>query len=225
MRDCGRASDIFDFLCDRLEFRRRLNYGGSRLPAVRVQMEQIRMRLEKFAPLQAQRANDGWKIVATEKFIEHAMVVDGQPFIIRGTIDRVDIHEQSNEVEIWDYKSADAGDSPDRKHRNKNGWFDLQLPLYRHLARDIEELKGRDLESAGLGYVVLPRELAKCRFEKANWGPELLKSADQEAHRIIRQIRQGTFWPPNRQPPQFSEKFGGICQDNVFERFDTEAVQ
>ena len=224
IRDSNNAEEILDYLFQRLEFRKRLNYGGSRLPAVRVQIEQIKLRLQKFAPLQAQRAADGWKILSTEQYIEHGMLVDDEPFVIRGTIERVDIHAVSGAVEIWDYKSADAGDSPDKKHRNKKGWFDLQLPLYRHLAKEIKELADADLKSAGLGYVVLPRELDKCRFEKAYWNAELLQSADDEARRIIRQIRQGNFWPPNRQPPEYSEKFGGICQDNVFERFDTETV-
>ena len=187
-------------------------------------MEQIKLRLEQFAPLQAQRAIDGWKILATETYVEHDLLVDKEPFVIRGTIDRVDIHSETGAVEIWDYKSADGGDSPDKKHRNKKGWFDLQLPLYRHLAKEIEALADTDLDSAGLGYVVLPRELEKCRFDKAQWSPELLKTADEEACRIVRQIRQGNFWPPNRQPPEYSEKFGGICQDNVFERFNTEAT-
>ena len=225
LRDSQNTEEILLFLNERLSFRERLNYGGSRLPAVRVQIEQIKSRLARFAPLQAQRAIDGWKILATETYIEHGMIVDDEPFIIRGTIDRVDVHSQTGEVEIWDYKSADAGDSPDRKHRNKNVWIDLQLPLYRHLAKEIMELDGRDIDGAKLGYVVLPRELDKSRFEQAKWSGEQLEQADEEARRIIRKVREGKFWPPRRQPPEYSEKFGGICQDNVFERYDAEAVQ
>ena len=225
LRDSENADEILDYLCNRLQMRERMNYGGSRLPAVRVQIEQIRLRLQQFAPLQAQRAVDGWRILTTERYIRHSMMVDGEPFEIRGTIDRVDIHAKTGAVEIWDYKSGDGGESPDRKHRNRSGWIDLQLPLYRHLATEIDELSDKGLEDAGLGYVVLPRDKDKCRFDKANWNREMLDEADEVAQRIIREVRAGKFWPPRRQPPEYSEIFGGICQDNVFERFDTEAVQ
>ena len=225
LRDSENADEIFAYLSERLYFRERLNYGGSRLPAVRVQIEQIKLRLRQFAPLQAQRAADGWRILSTEQYVEHAMLVDDEPFVIRGTIDRIDFHDAMGTVEIWDYKSADGGESPDRKHRNKQGWIDLQLPLYRHLAKEVTALAEHDIESARLGYVVLPRELDKCRFELANWSSEQLQQADDEARRIIRQVRSSRFWPPNRQPPEFSEQFGGICQDNVFERFATEVAQ
>ena len=81
------------------------------------------------------QASDGWRIVAVEQYREHEMLVDGSPFTIRGTIDRVDVNEQlGGKIAIWDYKTSDAGKSPAAVHYSKSkGWTDLQLPLYRYL--------------------------------------------------------------------------------------------
>jgi hypothetical protein len=178
--------------------------------------------LKKFAPRQAERARQGWRIVSVEQRIDHELTVDGAPFRIRGTIDRIDIHDSSNQIAIWDYKTSDRGDSPDRVHRDGKGWKDLQLPLYRHLAADIEELQPLDLNRVELGYILLPRDLSKVRYETARWTSEQLAEADQLADEIVRKIRAGEFWPPARIAPIYSEDFSAICQDAVFEH-DTTA--
>ena len=58
----------------------------------------------------------------------------------------------------------------------------------------------------------------------AKWNGQQLQEADELAFDIIRQIRNGNFWPPERKPPQYSEVFAAICQDDVFERQDYSLV-
>ena len=213
---------IIKFFDDRLNHRYQLKYNGSRLPAVRIQIEQLRLRLHAFAPIQARQASEGWKIVSAEEFKVHPLIVDGQPFNLRGTIDRIDIHEEYGKVAVWDYKTSDQGKSPNEVHYPRKIWKDLQLPLYRHLAKEISAIDGFDLSKMQIGFILLPRELTKVGFSRAYWSEAELHEADQQAFEIIRQIRSGDFWEPVAQPPQYSEDFAAICQDNVFERFSLD---
>lgn len=222
IRNSTDAQRISDFLDERLNQRFQQKYHGSRLPAVRIQIEQLRLRLRAFAPLQAKQAADGWQIVSAEEFKLHDLDVDGQPFTLRGTIDRVDVHPDRQEVAIWDYKTADRGLTPNEYHYSGKKWKDLQLPLYRHLAKEIDAIKDFDLSKLRLGYVLLPRELDKVGFAPAYWTEEQLQAADEKAFEIIREIRTGRFWEPVARPPQFSEIFAAICQDQIFEKYYPE---
>ena len=114
------------------------------------------------------------------------------------------------------------GDSPNAVHRNKTGWKDLQLPLYRHLAKEISALTGLDLSRVQLGYILLPRELNKTGFSVASWTEDKLAEADELMRTIIRGVRTEKFWPPASRAPKYSEKFAAICQDAVFEKYSIE---
>jgi hypothetical protein len=85
------------------------------------------------------------------------------------------------------------------------------LPLYRHLAAGM----GID-GSPQLAYVVLPKDTGKIDILVAGWTEEELKSADEKAAEVIHKVRNQEFWPPAESPPDFSEDFAPICQDNQF---------
>jgi RecB family exonuclease len=181
------------------------------LPAVDVQIEQLRLRLHAFADWQARWAADGWRILHAEAVIEDGrapLIVDGQPMFLRARIDRVDVNENTGRAVIFDYKTSDKGKSPDETHRTKDQWIDLQLPLYRHLAAALN-IEG----PVDLGYIVLPKTLGEANGHLATWTEAELASADEAAAKVVRGIRGGIFWPPQSPPPAFSEKFGPICQD------------
>ncbi|MCH2181866.1 MAG: PD-(D/E)XK nuclease family protein [Mariniblastus sp.] len=218
-RDSVDPEEIAAFLSTALDKWQKIRYRGSRLPAVRIQVEQLRYRFERFAELQAEQARQGWRIVAVEQYREHELLVDGRPFTIRGTIDRVDVNDRlGGKVAIWDYKTSDAGKSPAAAHYSSDrGWVDLQLPLYRHLASQIEALQGYDLEVPSLGYIKLPKSVKETKFETADWDAGQLGDADRQAEELIRSLQQGVFWPPVATPPRYSEAWSGICQDHVFE--------
>ncbi len=225
LSDCRESTDpqqIYDFLNSQLEQFAGELYGGSRLPAVRIQIEQLRLRLDRFSSEQAQRRKAGWRIVSTEELLEHDFDVDGEPFRIRGKIDRVDQHEHTGQVAVWDYKSSDKGDPPDVVHyaKRKKQWKDLQLPLYRHLVKEVSAVAGADFSDVLMGYILLPKKLDDIGFYEAPWTADQLGSADETARQIMRKLRQAEFWPPNPNPPQYAEEVAAICQDNVFEKFE-----
>ncbi len=220
LRDSANDRLIFEFLAGELDEQARQLFSKSRLPAVRIQMQQLRHRLERFSVAQANHRRQGWRIVSTEELLEHALDVDGQIFTITGKIDRVDQHEATGQVAIWDYKTSDKGEGPYKSHKTRKKWKDLQLPLYRHLVKEVAAVRNANLQNITLGYVLLSKSLDDIKFERAEFKPEELKEADELAFDCIRKIRKGLYWPPEELPPQFSEDFAGICQDHVFEKFD-----
>lgn len=191
--------------------------------AVRVQIEQARLRLRAFADWQAMRSDAGWKIVYSEAFDEQLKIdwdVDGTPIGLRGRIDRIDYHPKERTLAILDYKTGDTARPPDKVHRNRGEWVDLQLPLYRHLYHALLPLPIGDVRKDGveLGYITLPKDAAGVNARLAEWTPDELKAADAEAFRVIRDLRAGKFWPPNETPPAFEDEFSAICQDQALGR-------
>jgi hypothetical protein len=193
-------------------------YNGSCLPAVLLQVEQLRMRLDALAARQAERTAAGWRIVHTEipgpDDPDTEFNVDGEPIILRGRIDRIDRHEDTGRMVILDYKSSDSARAPEQVHRRrKTEWVDLQLPLYRHLARSF------DVQApVQLGYVLLPKDTSKVAFAFADWTEDELQGADEVARDVVRGIRQQRFWRPTEPAPDFYEEFAAICQDGVIGR-------
>lgn len=192
-------------------------FGSHPLPAVLVQIEQLRWRLRAFAEKQAEWAAQGWCIefveTGTSRHNGAPLIVDGEPMWLTGRIDRIDVHRTTGQRVILDYKTSDEGKSPESTHRPRQDWLDLQLPLYRHLAAALQ-ITG----SIQMGYVVLPKDTRATQFLLANWRTEDLDAADEIARDVVRRIRREEFWPPASQPPAFSEDFAAICQDAVRDR-------
>jgi RecB family exonuclease len=200
------------------------NYGDDRLPAVNVQVEQLRLRLRAFADWQAQWTAQGWRIVRAEARVNGRtapLVVDGEPVYLRARIDRVDVHESTGRCVIFDYKTSDSAKTPEQAHRaRRSRWIDLQLPLYRHLAPA--------LDIAGpveLGYIVLPKDLRHVGHHLAEWGQGDLAAADEAAADVVRSIRRGVYYPPAVPPPDFAEEFARICGDGQFGKLATEEIE
>lgn len=182
-------------------------FGSGPLPAVRVQVQQLRMRLAAFAEWQARWAAEGWTIHDRElEFtIENGVTLDGAALPITGRIDRIDFNERTGAWAILDYKTSDAAKTPDETHRRDEQWIDLQLPLYRHLAAKLN-VTG----DVRLGYVLLPRDPAKVGEAMATWSEEELWEADDVARRVIAAVVEEEFYPPTGDPPEYDD-FAEIC--------------
>ncbi len=190
--------------------------------AVRVQIEQARLRLWAFADWQAARSQAGWHIVYSEDFEQQLKLpwsVDDLPIGLRGRIDRIDYHPGERALCILDYKTGDTAHAPDQVHRRRGEWVDLQLPLYRHLYQSITLPIG-DVREGGvqLGYINLPKDPTAIGERIAEWTKDELLDADEQARRVIRSLRAREFWPPNETPPTFADEFSAICQDNSLGR-------
>ena len=205
---------ISTFLNDALDQAIRKQYGTDPLFPIHVQVEQIRHRLNAFADWQAKWAQDGWQIKYTEfgygNNVDFSMN-DGTTIQLRGRIDRVDFHEASGRWVIFDYKTSDSGNSPDKTHRKSGEWVDLQLPLYRHLAKPLK-VEG-DVQ---LGYITLPRTVTQVGDQIADWTESDLQAADEVTRETARKIMNEEFWVELERLPNWYDDFAGICQDGVF---------
>lgn len=200
---------IREYFRRRLSVRAALHYGRDAMPAVRVQLDQLRDRLDALARWQASWAQHGWQIHEAEREIaedQACLEVDGEPFYLTGRIDRLDVHRETGAIVLFDYKTAEQGAGPAETHLERGRWVELQLPLYRHLARALGYVG-----PIRLGYILVPKDVSKVGSRLADWDESSLAAADAAAFAVVRAIRQNRFWPPAIRPPIFDD-FAAICQ-------------
>jgi len=165
--------------------------------AVGVQVEFARARLREVARVQAERREEGWRIGYAEWEPEGGELVwesAGGAIGLRGRIDRIDVHESTGRIAILDYKTGDHAGEPAGEHLVGNRWKDFQLPLYRHLASILPEVR-EALESGkvDLGYFSIPRRAQDVGVLIAEWDRGILADADRAAASVVAAVRAGDF--------------------------------
>ena len=187
---------------------------GSRV-AVRVQVEQLRERLQRFAEQQADEARKGWRICRDriEQGYEATVEVDGEPFTLTGRIDRIDRHPDLG-YRLLDYKTAEGGDDPHRTHRRGERWVDLQLPVYLDLVRPT------GIDRAELGYFNLAKSVKDSGVKPVTWNEDDLGDAATTRDEVIRGLRAQRFWPPSDDLPQWDDPFVRVAADRAVDRPD-----
>jgi hypothetical protein len=196
--------EIANFLVETLRALGADVYGQRPWPAVQLQLQQLELRLQRFARLQAKRRAAGWRIHAVEWGPEGDtmdLVVDGEAIQLKGRIDRIDYHEGRNEWAVWDYKTGDSIKKPESAHRRRDGtWIDLQLPLYEFLVSELlDGARPREL-----GYIAIGRDENSLGFWNAkDWrrpkdecdnSDEALDKGLDVAMDIVRTIRAGDIF-------------------------------
>ncbi len=217
LADATDAAVIDAFLSERLDAHAGGRFGRSPRPAVRVQVEQLRPRLSRFADTQAAEARNGWRIRTDliEKRREAVITLDGQPFTVVGTIDRID-HHPDHGFRVLDYKTSDTATPPDKTHRKQGEWVDLQLPLYRTLL----EPMGITVGPSAMGYINLSKsaESKASAVVLAEWTEADLAEADAVRDAVIRGVRGNVFWPPSEDPPTYDDAFTRLAADRALDR-------
>jgi ATP-dependent helicase/nuclease subunit B len=192
------------------------NYGAV-FPAVRLQVEQLRLRLRTFAVHQARRVAGGWTTVAVEYGTPDGGVplpVDGAEFRVTGRIDRIDYHAATGAWAVFDYKTGEGGAGPDAVHRKRGEWVDLQLPLYRHILPHVVDGDGNRAFTARpgvvgnpaapgaadvtgvdvrLGYILLCGNPDEIRFAEVEWTRQELDAAMDAAREVVAIIRRNVY--------------------------------
>ncbi len=207
LRAEGRADRLTRGLVERLDEVVRREFGTRLLPSVRVQIAQLRTRLEALAQVEARERNTGWEVVAVEAAVPDEGVpfpVDDDTVFLTGRVDRVDRHPELG-VRLLDYKSSETAGDPDEQHRTRRErrWTDLQLPLYRHLAPYLRglDLRESSVTSVAMGYFNVPRALGKIGIRMAEWVPDELESADEAARSALRPLLAGKPIRPDPDAP------------------------
>jgi inactivated superfamily I helicase/RecB family exonuclease len=210
------AEAIHEFLAAALSTIATETYGSERMMAIEIQLKQAEVRLRAFAAWEAEWARQGWRIVHTEVSSSEGVefdLGDGRSIRLKGRIDRIDCHEETGAWTIFDYKTGESSESPDKAHRSGDDWHDLQLPLYRHLAAPLG-VTG----DVRLGYIRLPRDTNQVGALIAEWTADDLAQADDVARDVARRILNGEYWQVLDQPPGTLDEFDPICQEGVFDR-------
>jgi ATP-dependent helicase/nuclease subunit B len=219
----------------------RLRFGAQPLPAVRLQIEQLRARFGGFARWQAGWVAQGWRIERAEAVPAGdgvAFDVDGVPILLRGKIDRVDRNDRTGEWCVLDYKTSEGGVGPDEAHRRGRAgakvWVDLQLPLYRRLVPALQASDGGSLvpgeaqESVRVGYVLLSRDAEATGEAFAEWTVEELTEAEEVARGVVRFLRKNHFvfqrddWKVRAEDPLAAVVGGGVLRLEGEEDDDSE---
>lgn len=219
--DATAPEPIRDHLESILRETSRDRFGSRPKPAVSIQVERALERLKAFAFWQAQWRSRGYRILHSEFSFDERdsngrifLEVDGDKMFLRGRIDRIDEHEESGELVVLDYKTSDSAAEPEKTHRRKDPegvvqWTDFQLPLYHHILR-----RAGYREPISLGYVTLPKDVAKTDIRLAGWDDATLRTAIDQAAEIVRRIWSDDFTMVVP-PPKFSELYAAICLDDV----------
>ena len=228
IRDSADPDAITAYLFAALDDIIEKKYGDAPPPAIRVQAARLRQRLVGFARCQAILRAEGWKIRHCEvKYADRNEldIPEGDSMPVVGKIDRIDYHEDSGRWRIIDYKTTESGTSPNLKHLGFKRdpkedqvlvWQDLQLPLYRYLARQ----HGVDGE-VELAYLVLPKKADGVKVEVANWSEEQIAEAIEKAREIVQSIRAYSF-DMNDIDARYDD-FARICQTTVFQGVEIDS--
>jgi hypothetical protein len=201
---------IRDCLRDHLNAIALDRYGPHPPVAVAIQLEVAALRLDEFGRFQKGHRERGWHIDAIEwKPQDGRAKLAGLPFdfFIRGKIDRIDRHDDGR-VAILDYKTSEQATTPRQTHGCSQAWKDLQLPLYRHLAR--ERGLPENEEAITLAYVTLPSRPGGIRLCAGDWTPDDLADADNTARDVATRVHNGDWLELGDEPPE-DGTFGALC--------------
>ncbi len=219
-KDSKDVKQIDDFVQDCLNRFALSRYGTRPVPTVNIQLAQARLRLRAFANWQVSHRNKGFEIFEVERpKTRHVFDLDGHPFEIRGQIDRIDINFQTKVIGLYDYKTGTK--KPREAHLKYNEWINLQLPLYRHLLNQFDDLPldPHDPETrVETGYILINQDTNSVGLYEAGWSQSELLSADAKAFEIMRTVRRNDFWPPSPESSWWDD-YGAICQAHVFDRW------
>lgn len=196
-----------------LDKKLRDTFGDTLRMSLQVFRHSALARLRAAGPIQRKLWEEGWQVIATECKLER----ECRGMSIVGKIDRVDFHPDLG-FRIIDYKSSDQPEPPEKIHvgtaredresiqfeyKNKTRqWTNLQLPLYRWLART-EKRIDPNLPLA-VYYFNLPKSVQNSRLEA--WPEEeALAGEAEKCLEAIVELIQARQWLPTSKPTRYDD--------------------
>jgi len=167
---------------------------GLEIPAiVALQGESVKRRLRRFAALQAARAADGWRVMATER----KMKVAYGHTVVAGRCDRIDFNERTGEWCVIDYKTWDSAARAAAFETKKDGtrvWKSLQLPLYCAMLDADPDFPEAKRERITASYCILAKTVADTCYSESFLGADV-PDAEAKVKELVDGIERGVFWP------------------------------
>lgn len=220
LQNARSAKEIETYLINTLHRESLARFGRTRSATVNVQLKMLESRLIAFAEWQAENRRDGWAIAMTERKLtcDDFSDIHGRPVKLVGRVDRIDQHDRTGHWRILDYKSGENAEPPEKSHRSKGEWVDLQLPLYRLLVRSLRSESLEIERNVQLGYIVLPGDLRKLGVELADWTDEELCEAEDVARNVAADILDLKIARVAAMNDLRYSDVSRICQDTVIDR-------
>ncbi|MBP8799928.1 MAG: PD-(D/E)XK nuclease family protein [Kiritimatiellae bacterium] len=224
---CDDAERLGRWMEDKLRELMRARYGARPWLGVELAVNSAVQRLKMFAEKQVAWHADGWEIIQHEEHRGKHIEING--VTVRGQIDRIDKRIEDGKAVycILDYKTSDKAKTPSEAHvgpsfgdneflaaaqipkgliansKTDKRWVDLQLPLYRELAK--QECPGE----IRLGYVSLSSALGSVAFNLWDTYTDALHaSAMTCVEAVVERIKAGDFQQAGR--PRFVADFAGV---------------
>lgn len=215
VKDARSKEAIERFLLHELHRQALGRFGRSRSATVSVQLKMLESRLSAFAEWQVSNHRAGWRIFYTEQDLlcDDFTDLHDRPVNLKGRVDRIDRHHRTGHWRVLDYKTSENAEAPNRTHRSKDEWVDLQLPLYRLLVRSLKIEK-----KVHLGYIQLPGDLHKVGIAMAEWSDAELQEAEQLARTVAADIIDLKIDRVATLNYQRTSDVGRVCQDSVIDR-------
>ena len=167
---------------------------GLEIPAiVALQGESVKRRLRRFAALQAARAADGWRVMATER----KMKVSYGHTLVAGRCDRIDFNDRTGEWCVIDYKTWDSSARAAAFETKKDGtrvWKSLQLPLYCAMLDADPDFPEAKRERITASYCILAKTAADTCYSESFSGADV-PDAEAKVKELVDGIERGVFWP------------------------------
>lgn len=211
-------------------------FGPNPSPMVLLQVEAAKIRLQRFAQIQAQEFAKGWRILEVERKSAGDVSIAGMQ--LSAKIDRIEQHPQHG-LRIIDYKSSGKGNSPEETHlgsaslneflpeakvqvgKRQKCWIDLQLPLYRHIAQTLHP--GSPVQTA---YFTLAEHPEDSGIFPLELNEDLFASAMHCAEAVADRVRRGVFWPPQPHRGLWEDPFAAFFLNGKPEEcFDDQTIQ
>jgi hypothetical protein len=148
--------------------------------------------------MQAARAAEGWKVVATERKMK---VVYGHTSV-NGRCDRIDFNPALGRWCVIDYKTWDSAERAvafeNRKDKDTGAvereWKSLQLPLYCAMLDADPEYPEARRDQIEARYCVLAKSSEQTCFTEPFSGADV-PEAEAKVKELIDGIEHGVFWP------------------------------
>lgn len=209
LRNSESASEIGEFLSTFLSAEAGKRFGSRVLPAVLVQLEQLKGRFQIFASWQAEWRKAGWEIKDVEvAFKGSDFVLNEKNGVLQvtGRIDRIDYNPRLKRYLIFDYKTGDSKSTPEQTHRKRKNWVDLQLPMYHYYFKKICGVR----EPVDLGLISICANSEQIGEEIAAWSEDEMNEAYERMHDVARKVLEQNFWPPANIPARWDD-FAALC--------------
>ncbi|MBR1921765.1 MAG: PD-(D/E)XK nuclease family protein, partial [Kiritimatiellae bacterium] len=202
-RDSTDAEAIASTLSDAVDALLAERFGADVPAIVSLQALSAKRRLRRFAALQARRAEQGWRVVETERRMK---VVYGHT-VVNGRCDRIDFNERTGAWCVVDYKTWDSAARAVAFETTSSAsrvWKSLQLPLYCAMLDADAAFPSARREQITACYCILAKTAEETKYTEPFTGADV-PDAEAKIRELVDRIERGIFWPPADVPASAAE--------------------